>query len=110
MEGWVIIIGLIVLYFLPTLQAFTKGRRHPNANAIFALNLLLGWTVIGWVGALVWALTKPNPSPVIVNNLPAPPEDRRPCPYCAEAIAPEAKICRFCGKELPADWATPRIR
>jgi len=25
---------------------------------LFALNLLLGWTVVGWVAALVWALTK----------------------------------------------------
>jgi hypothetical protein len=28
---------------------------HPLWGAIFALNLLLGWTLIGWVVALVWA-------------------------------------------------------
>jgi len=33
------------------------GRRHKNADAIFTLDLLLGWTLIGWVAALVWALT-----------------------------------------------------
>ena len=49
---WFIIIGF-ALYFLPTLLGWKKR----NSGAIFALNLLLGWTVIGWIVALVWALT-----------------------------------------------------
>ena len=28
-------------------------------RAIFALDLLFGWTLIGWVVALVWSLTNP---------------------------------------------------
>jgi hypothetical protein len=27
-----------------------------SAGAIFALNLLLGWTVLGWIAAIVWSL------------------------------------------------------
>lgn len=42
-----------VLYFLPTMNA--KGRKHPSAGGIFALNLFLGWTFIGWVAAIVWS-------------------------------------------------------
>ncbi|WP_062390960.1 superinfection immunity protein [Pseudomonas abietaniphila] len=43
----------VVIYFLPTINA--KGRKHPNAPAIFLLNLFLGWTLVGWVVALVWS-------------------------------------------------------
>jgi len=30
---------------------------------------------------------------------------RRPCLYCAEAILPEAQVCRFCGRDLPSGWS-----
>lgn len=46
-------VSLAVLYFIPSMV----GRHKANAGAIFALNLFLGWTFIGWVVALVWALT-----------------------------------------------------
>jgi hypothetical protein len=54
--GWVLLLVIIGIYFLPTIIA---GRHH-NSSAIFVLNLLLGWTFIGWVIALVWACTKPS--------------------------------------------------
>ena len=55
------IIALIAVYFLPWIVC--KMRGHPNLNAILLLNLLLGWTLIGWVGALIWsvmAFNKPD--------------------------------------------------
>jgi hypothetical protein len=50
-------VGLIslVLYFLPFIVAGMRG--HQNTAAIFVLTLLLGWTGIGWIVALVWAFT-----------------------------------------------------
>lgn len=53
----VFIAGLIglVIYCIPALIA--QGRGHNNVGAIFALNLFLGWSLIGWVLALVWAMT-----------------------------------------------------
>ena len=51
----VIVIGLVI-YFIPSAIAFDKKKK--NLAAIFAVNLLLGWIFIGWIVALVWALTK----------------------------------------------------
>lgn len=48
-----------VLYFVPAIVAL--ARHHANAPAIVVLNLLAGWTFIGWVGALVWAISTPQP-------------------------------------------------
>lgn len=45
---------LIILYFAPMIVAFC--RNNPHCTAIAVLNVLLGWTFIGWVMALVWAL------------------------------------------------------
>ena len=42
-------------YFLPWTVAALRGKS--NAWAIFWLNLLLGWTVLGWIAALVLACT-----------------------------------------------------
>ena len=44
------------IYFLPSLFALIDRKR--NTVAIFALNLFLGWTFVGWVVALVWSLTQ----------------------------------------------------
>lgn len=45
-------------YFIPGSIAF--ARRRSNTAAIFALNFFLGWTVLGWVVALVWSLMEDN--------------------------------------------------
>jgi hypothetical protein len=50
---------LIGLYLIPTIVA--GHRKHHNRDAIALLNVLLGWTVIGWIVAAVWALTVPMP-------------------------------------------------
>ncbi|MHC5125585.1 superinfection immunity protein [Pseudomonas inefficax] len=42
-----------ILYLLPAINA--KSRKHPSAGAIFLLNLFLGWTILGWLAALIWS-------------------------------------------------------
>jgi hypothetical protein len=43
-------------YLLPAIIA--KCRNHYNRGAIFVLNVLGGWTLIGWGIALVWAMMR----------------------------------------------------
>jgi hypothetical protein len=50
-----ILIGITLLgYFVPTVIAAFRG--HRNTIAITILNLLTGWTLIGWVIALIWSV------------------------------------------------------
>ena len=62
-----IILALLVLavvgsfYLLPALVAY--HRVHPSLRGVFVVNLLLGWTVLGWIGTLIWAIRGSNPHP-----------------------------------------------
>ena len=51
--GIIFLIIMVGLYFLPTIIAGCMKKR--NTVAIGMLNLLLGWTFIAWVVAIVWA-------------------------------------------------------
>jgi hypothetical protein len=46
-----IVLIAIVLYFLPTIVGHNKN----SFGGIAILNLFLGWTIIGWLAALIWA-------------------------------------------------------
>lgn len=69
--GWGFTFLLLFPYFLPTIVAVL--RRKASSLGIFLLNLFLGWTFIGWVGALIWALSADRRETIIVNNNPPPP-------------------------------------
>ncbi|MFY0676059.1 MAG: superinfection immunity protein [Neptuniibacter sp.] len=45
-------IGVIV-YLLPSVIAV--NRQHVSHKAIVALNILLGWSMLGWITAFIWA-------------------------------------------------------
>lgn len=48
-----IVLAALSIYFLPA--AVAHIRFHHQRGAITVLNTFLGWTLIGWVVALVWA-------------------------------------------------------
>jgi peptidoglycan/LPS O-acetylase OafA/YrhL len=52
----------LIFYFLPALIAFLRG--HPARWGILVLNFLAGFTVIGWLGSLVWAFIGGGRRPV----------------------------------------------
>ena len=47
-------LAVAMIYSAPALIA--AWRRHRRAERIALLNLLLGWTVIGWLVLLAWAV------------------------------------------------------
>jgi hypothetical protein len=62
-------IGLLItlfLYFLPSFIAFSKKKS--NSGIIFLVNFLVGWSVIGWIVSLVWALSSDSVKTVILPN------------------------------------------
>jgi Superinfection immunity protein len=61
---------LFIPYWIPTIIAFV--RKHPSRGGILALNFFFGWTFVGWVVSLAWALSdnsaRAGQQTVIVNT------------------------------------------
>ena len=84
---------LVVLYFLPAII----GRDKRDAAGIFLLNLFLGWTVVGWLIALVWACAA---EPYCGVRLVAVPAGGRFCCQCGTFAYPGAHFCTACGRTV----------
>ncbi len=61
---------LLCVYFIPAIVA--KKKKHSNKTAILLLNIFLGWTLVGWVVSLVWAVKKPPVYQTINYNITNP--------------------------------------
>ena len=65
MKGLVIVVLIFLgfpVYFLP---AYIAGKReHPERRKILLWNLLLGWTVIGWMVTMILAARGSGIAPV----------------------------------------------
>ncbi|MFZ0818540.1 MAG: superinfection immunity protein [Candidatus Acidiferrales bacterium] len=99
--GIVILLVGAAFYFLPAIIAASQKKR--DAGAIFVLNLLLGWTVIGWIIALVWAAKTDVPPVTIVQQQfpqPAPPQPAVFCSKCGVYSPPGSAFCSRCGGDL----------
>ncbi|MDN6874079.1 superinfection immunity protein [Pseudomonas citronellolis] len=50
-----IFVACFVVYFIPTIAAHC--RKHESESAIGILNLLAGWSIVGWVAAFIWSFS-----------------------------------------------------
>ena len=67
---WLFVMTCAVgMYFLPTIIAVVCHRR--NAVLVAIVNTLLGWSFVGWIVALVMAVSR-EAQPVIVMQQPRP--------------------------------------
>lgn len=104
----------LAFYFVPALLA--GSRHHPRTTAVALTNLLLGWTLIGWIACLVWALSEPAPAAQPTYLPPsaffatttypagwsaAAAEQPDPCcRACGRPVLPAATFCSMCGANL----------
>ncbi|MFY9753022.1 MAG: superinfection immunity protein [Candidatus Acidiferrales bacterium] len=103
----------VFLYFLPTFV----GRNRHDATGIFLVNFVLGWTVIGWVAAMIWACTPDMRVPVmaVAGHAYAYPQsyagpgpgaytcasaksNAHFCSQCGAATQSGARYCTYCGR------------
>jgi hypothetical protein len=81
-----------IFYFLPTILA----RHKADFMGIFLVNLLAGWTVIGWVVALIWACSAERYVPVRMF----PATAGRFCSQCGALSPSRAHFCSMCGRTV----------
>jgi hypothetical protein len=53
----ILLLLILLIYMLPTLIAFS--REHPRRLDITVINILVGWTLIGWIIVFLWAALSP---------------------------------------------------
>jgi hypothetical protein len=88
---WIVVLVLAIgMYGLPSIIAIVRKKR--DMGGIIAVNILLGWSILGWVAALVWALTTDTVQTVYVTQhvgYAIPPGPMPPAAVAPPPPAPE---------------------
>jgi hypothetical protein len=58
------------LYLAPT--AIALLRKRPKSGGLIAVNILLGWTIVGWIWSFFWAFTSPKENSSAIAEPQAP--------------------------------------
>lgn len=102
-----IVAALTLGYMLPWAIAATRNKT--NTLAIALVNALLGWTLVGWIVALVMSASS-EPRPVVYLNtavLPAPYPPASPTPYPPPGYGSTSTPALPPGPS-PRQWAPPQ--
>ncbi|MGI3780196.1 MAG: superinfection immunity protein [Janthinobacterium lividum] len=75
--AWVVAV-ITGLYMLPWAIAATRNRR--NVGTVALVDALLGWSLIGWIVALVMACGSDQPVVVVHSSYGPPPQTPPPVP------------------------------
>ena len=93
------------LYFIPTFVAF--GRDKSGKEIILILNIVLGWTLLGWIFLLIWAFsvdTEQLQSAAGESRLYRLSRECMPqkeCTQCGSQIDYDCSSCPNCGHRFP---------
>jgi hypothetical protein len=102
------VVVVVILFWAGVggLIGYAIGNSKGRGTEGFWLGFFLG--IIGWI---IEAFQKPSASvaaeraalSAVVQGQATELRERerlRPCPWCAEPIRPEARVCRFCGRDV----------
>ncbi|UEN68837.1 immunity to superinfection [Shigella virus Moo19] len=67
LSALLVLVIALTAYLLPTIIAFVRG--HASKWGIFITNLLLGWSLIFWIVALIWSLSNKGQSQTTIVNV-----------------------------------------
>jgi hypothetical protein len=84
-----VIIVLIGLYILPSIVEYNRNTKY--TSGIVLLNLFLGWTLIGWLGALIWSVSAKEISPDV---------KKYKCKHCNHQSNENSHYCPRCARDL----------
>lgn len=62
-----VLLFVLAVYLIPTIIAFARG--HASKWGIGVLNIVLGWSLVFWVVALIWALSNKGQSQTTIVNV-----------------------------------------
>ena len=76
--GFAALFLVLYIYFFPTITAIK--RHSPHKTTVVILNLFFGFTLIGWIVALVLATKQPQQPQQVIIYTQAPPQHLQPPP------------------------------